>query len=382
MSLRLTLFLLALAGTVLMPPLADAQQGGGGPPRGTPVQVDAVRPAASERTAPILGRLAPLRSGDVAARVSGPVADILVEVGERVRSGDVVAVIDSERLFHERAEAEATLNQRSAALAETVAQRELARVELRRLEGLRGSSAFSQARFDESRQSLARWDAASRAAEATESMAVTQLARADASLRDAAVLAPYGGVITRRHTERGAYISTGQPVVSLVDDMALEIEAEVPSAWAAALLPGTPVAAQLDGPSGPVDLTATLRAVVPEENPRTRTRVARFALDLPQDLPPGTLAANQSVTLLVPQGVQAAVSVHKDAVVADGVRHIVFVARNGTAERREVVLGPAVEDRFSVVSGLQAGDLAVVRGNERLTDGQAVLVPAPTPPTQ
>ena len=60
---------------------------------------------------------------------------------------------------------------------------------------------------------------------------------------------------------------------------------------------------------------------------------------------------------------------------AKGQQVLVFVARDGKAERRPVRLGRASGARFEVLDGLAAGDLAIVRGNERLRPGQPVLVP-------
>ena len=65
-------------------------------------------------------------------------------------------------------------------------------------------------------------------------------------------------------------------------------------------------------------------------------------------------------------------SVHKDAIIRDVAGAVVFVAADGVAERRVVELGEAVGSRFEVISGLEPGELVVVRGNERLTPGQAV----------
>ena len=116
---------------------------------------------------------------------------------------------------------------------------------------------------------------------------------------------------------------------------------------------------------------AVVRAVVPRENPQTRTRVVRFVLTDAGDLPP--LAANQSVTLTIPAGARREVTtVHKDAVLNRGGGTQVYVVAEGKADIRRVRLGEAVGSRFIVKDGLKPGELAVVRGNERLRPGQPV----------
>jgi multidrug efflux pump subunit AcrA (membrane-fusion protein) len=66
------------------------------------------------------------------------------------------------------------------------------------------------------------------------------------------------------------------------------------------------------------------------------------------------------------------VSVHKDAVIPRGGESIVFVAKEGKAVRQALQLGDAVGNRFEVLDGLKAGDVVVVRGNERLRPGQSI----------
>jgi len=340
----------------------------------TPVQVDEVRVARATREHPVIGRFIALRAGDVAAQTEGPVVDFLVRVGDRVHKGDVLAMIGAERLSLTAAQARARLEERRAALAEAEAQLAQARNELQRLRALRTSSAFSQARFDDAVQAVNRWDAAARAARAAITTAEAEARRAERDLADTAIRAPYDGVVTGRHTEVGAYIDIGDPVVSLVNDSDLEIEADVPAQWLSGINPGDTVTAVAHDAASPHRFPATVRAVVPHENPRTRTRSVRFVPDLPDGLRP---AVDQAVTVLVPQGgPRSTPTVSKDAVISgpDGQR--VFVVTDGRAEPRTVDLGPAIGDRFEVRAGLAPGDKVVVRGNERLRPGQPVSIGA------
>jgi len=116
-----------------------------------------------------------------------------------------------------------------------------------------------------------------------------------------------------------------------------------------------------------------VRAIVPEENPLTRTRAVRFIPEFNQTDRP--LAADQSVTIHVPVGAPRVVlSVHKDAVIKQGDTAMVFVANGEVAEPREITLGEAVGSRYEVLTGLEEGELVVVRGNERLRPGDKVRI--------
>ena len=171
-----------------------------------------------------------------------------------------------------------------------------------------------------------------------------------------------------RHSEVGSYLNVGDPVVTLIDDQRLEIEADVTAERIRGLEAGAAVSFRIDG--SPL-LSATVRAVVPEENPMTRTRAVRFTPDFGDWR--ARLATNQSVTLHLPLGAaRTVVTVHKDAVLNRADKTIVFVVADDTAQMRPVRLGDAVGGRFEVLSGLESGDLVVVRGNERLRPGQKV----------
>ena len=187
-----------------------------------------------------------------------------------------------------------------------------------------------------------------------------------------------------KHAVGGAYLSVGVPVVTLINEGALEIEANVPADRVGGLAPDSKVKIVLDGDRV---REATVRALVPSENTLTRTRPVRFVPDFDGAAANELgIATNQSVTVLVPIGKpRAVVSVHKDAVIPRGGQSIVFVVENGKAMQRVISLGSAVGNRLEVLDGLRVGDVTVVRGNEGLSPGQAVsyermpaVEPAPT----
>ena len=122
---------------------------------------------------------------------------------------------------------------------------------------------------------------------------------------------------------------------------------------------------------------STVRALLPEENPLTRTRQVRFI--------PGTevtlqsLAINQSVTVFLPIGKnQNVITVHKDAIINKRGEAFVYIAVEGKAILRPVDLGISVGGRFEVLNGLMPGELTVIYGNERLRPGQDILIGDPS----
>ena len=353
-----------LAFLALWPPVAEAQ-------RPSPVRVDKVVVEPLVETAPVFGRLVSRMRGSVAAQTVGAVTEMRVQVGDRVAKGDVLAVLDIEKLTSERDARAATADAVAARAVAAGARLERVEQEIARYEKLRRSAAFSKARFQDKEQERAWLRSELDAARAQLVQARAGLALAEMDLARGTVRAPYDGVVTALHTEIGSYLKEGGAVVALVNDRKLEIEADVPAARIAALAPGAEVVLLL--PDG-TKHRARVRAVVPDENAMTRTRLVRFTPDFGQTAVP--LAANAAATVVLPVGDAApALTVHKDAIVRQGQQALVFVAKEGKADRRRVRLGRASGARFEVLDGLAEGDLAIVRGNERLRPGQPVLVP-------
>lgn len=337
------------------------------------VGIDAVVRAPTDQTFPIIGRLVAKQSGVVSARIPGPVAQMPAEIGQRVEKNAIVAVLYGESLRWKVALKDAELAKAAAALNTAKAQLKLRELTLRRLDRLRKSSAFNPARFDDANQEVAKAKSvvAESAAAVASARATLQLAKID--LEDANIRAPYGGVVVRHHTEVGAYVRVGDPVVSMIDDRHLEIEADVPADKTGGLTPNADITYTFaDG----VVRHARVRAVLPSENPLTRTRIVRLSTAIDTTAAQARdLVVNQSVTLSVPIGAKReALSVSKDAIlIKDGARKV-FVVVDGKAVLKTVRLGVALGERFEVLGGLDPGERVVVRGNERLQDGQSVAI--------
>ncbi|MFQ5984875.1 MAG: efflux RND transporter periplasmic adaptor subunit [Alphaproteobacteria bacterium] len=385
---------LALAYVLSAPPMGPVEAAEDAP--AVRVRVDEVKREPYVQAVTVIGRLVARRRGVVAARTEGSVQGVAVQVGDRVRKGDLLARIDPSRLKWRRDLGLAEVAQATASLANAEAQRAVvqaqiasaeARVriadqELRRLEGLKDSAAFPQGRYEDkgqelvvARSTVAEYRARLNEAEARIDESLAELDRAQANLRlaqddlaHAEIRAPYDAVVTLRHTEAGAYLDVGDPVVTLVNDRDLEIEAEVPFDRLAPLRPGVRVEVAFDEGSR---WSAAVRAVGVEEDPKSRTRPVRFTPAWGNSM--AGMADGQSVVLYLPAGrPREVVSVHKDAVIRNRGQPLVFVVVDGVAELRPVELGEAVGTRFEVLTGLKPGDIVVVRGNERLQPGQAV----------
>ncbi|WP_193170104.1 efflux RND transporter periplasmic adaptor subunit [Nisaea nitritireducens] len=362
---------LVLAGfasflAVGMPASAQAQG------KASPVEVDKVIEETLTQTTPFTARFVAIEIGPVATRISERVADISVRAGDRVEKGALLARLSNNRLRAERQLRASELKKAEAQRERATANRAKAQQALARTEQLRGSNAFRKNALEDAARDLEAAIASLTEAEAETERARAELNLAEIALADASIRAPYPGVILARHVVAGDYVQAGEAIVTLMNDKDLEIEADVPAQRLAGLHPGLPVKAVLQNGQ---ELSVKMRAIIPEENPRTRSRAVRFAASLPEGS--AQIAENQSVTVHIPIGaVRQIISVHKDALLLDGRQPRVYVVREGKVEIRQVTIGESLGSRFEVTDGLAVGEVVVIKGNERLRPGEPVAVQA------
>ena len=352
-------------GLLLLPFLLSA---GAAQQRVSTVGVDQVISEPLVQTMPVLGRFIAKESGVVATRIAERVQKMYVQVGDRVKKGDLLVKLASDRLDNQIRLLQANLNIMKTQLTkETVNYRKMEQTH-KRILALRTSAAFRKDREEDSERDLEISAEMVSRAHADIDRSKASLKAGQISLEDTNIKAPYPGVVIKRHTLPGNYVRVGDPIITILNDTDLEIEADVPSIRALALKPNTKVTAKLQNGR---TLSTIIRAVIPQEN--SMTRAVAIRLIVKDDEYQNGLSGNQSVTLKLPIGIPGDVTtVHKDAVLVKKGKKIVYTLRKGTANIQPIKLGRAIGNRFEVLAGLKVGELVVVRGNERLRPGEAI----------
>ncbi len=318
-------------------------------------------------TVPVYGQFVANRESEVAVRVAGVVTEVAIEAGDAVAEGDMLAELDHELL-------EILLAQAEAAIAEARAGVEVARAGIllaergfARVEGLRGSNAFSQGQFEDREGELARARGEMARAEARLLNAEAERAGASYNLERATIRAPFPATVMDVRIAVGEYVQIGEPVARLLDVAEMEVEANVPAQFVAALAPGQSV--QGRGADGG-EIALVVRAVLPSEFSATRTRPVRLT---PAAGAAPEAALGQTIVIDVPTAPpETLLLAPKDAMIQARGAWTAFVNEDGVAAPRDVVIGRAFADRFEVISGLAEGDEVVVRGNERLRPMQPI----------
>jgi HlyD family secretion protein len=176
----------------------------------------------------------------------------------------------------------------------------------------------------------------------------------------------------------GSPVASGQPMLTVTDASTLSLTAQVDETDVLLVQPGVPAAAELDAVPD-----ATYRAEVTSIDPTPTsssrggvTYVVRLSLGRGTS-PGGTTAPTprpgmSAVVDLQVRTAERAVAVPAAAVFRDGRRDAVWVVQNGDAQQRVVRLGAQGTSRVQVVEGLKVGEQVVVRGADRVRDGQQV----------
>ncbi|MBF0455942.1 MAG: efflux RND transporter periplasmic adaptor subunit [Magnetococcales bacterium] len=316
------------------------------------VVVSATLEKPAQPHAAIPGTVIPLLESTLASRVNGFVVSTPFQVGDRVEAGADLVMLES--LDSQR---EKQIQQ--AVIAEAAAHLSRARNNLARDKKLQNTPALSRQRL------------ADRTAEVAIKAAILNRAKARLNqIQDQLswhrMTAPFSGIITEKRVSPGEWITAGQGVVTVLDPTQLEVEALIPATVADSLSVG--VTAQATFPKQSQTSVATLRALLPRQNPISRNRPSYWTLEQPHQA-----IAGESVSLTIPLGEKATmVLALKDAIIRQGKGSLVFVVDTDTIRAAPVQLGPSVGHYFQIREGLQAGEQVVVRGNERVRPGQKV----------
>ncbi len=307
---------------------------------------------------PLSGPLAPKVSVTVGAPLAEQVLDVYVDEGQAVERGQPVARFRDDVLRAAAASARAEVATSRMGVAVAVA-------ESTRAEALFREGAI--ARRDHDNAMLATESARARFA-----LAEAQAASASDRLETATLRAPVAGVVSEVHAQAGDRVDFGKPVVSLVDNRVLQLEASVEAQWLRELRVGRAVTltvSQLPGDT----ITGRVARINPSADPATRQ--VRIYVDVPNRA--GRLVGGLFVSgRAVVAEARDVVTVPPAAVRTEGERQetVVYVVERQIVSRRLVTVGirDAARGLVEITSGLAPGAVVIVGPVENLTDGMRV----------
>ncbi len=330
---------------------ATAQEEGGPPP--ALVTVSGVREGTVDPVTEFVGTAYYPEVSEVSAEVSGSVVEVRFDEGHRVRKGEALVLLDRDLL-------EKTLESTRATREQNLADLEKAKRDLARIEKLYREESIAEQVYDENRFRVKSLE--KRAESLAADVERLEIERARKTVR-----APFDGIVIKKHVERGEWISPGTAVATLGRDDTMDVVVEVPGDLLPFVKKGTTVRIRIAGQ----ETQGTVSAIVPRGDIATRTfpvkiRVPnRFALiegmEARVDVPSG----KKEQTLLVP----------RDALVTAMGQTVVYTVVDAKAKMVPVTVTRYVGKEAAVrAGGLGTGTEVMVKGHERIRDGQPVLV--------
>lgn len=361
-TLRNTLAVLCVTALCVATGLSTAQdKPAAGPKPALSVAVVTPQTTRLAQTLAANGNLAAWQEASIGAEAGGQrLAEVRVNVGERVRKGQVLAVFATDTLSAEAAQARATVAEAEAAAADAAANAERART-------LQASGALSASQINQ-------YLTADKTAQARLQAARAQSQVQQARLAQSQVLAPDDGIVSTRQATVGAVVASGTELFRLIRQGRLEWRAEVTSAELARVLPGT--SATLTTASG-AKLQGRVRMVGPTVDPQTRTALVYVdvipvagstAPALPGMFARGEFALGAAPAMTVPQSA---------VVVREGFSYVMRLNPDNRVSIVKVQTGRVVADRVEISAGLPSDARIVASGGSFLNEGDLVrVVPA------
>jgi RND family efflux transporter MFP subunit len=377
---------------ILVPMLASVVVfsgcGGGEPPSKTastapaiPVQTATASlqqwPEVYEATGTVRARTAAV----VSSRIMAKVQQVAVQVGDRVREGQLLITLDSQDLDVNVRRAEAAgaevlsaIPEADSGVAGAKANLDLAQSTFQRMQELASKKSISNQEFDEASARLKSAQASYEMARAKRTQLDSKRAQVQQEIRGAAIVrdytrlsAPFAGIVTAKSVEPGSMAAPGVPLLTIEREGAYRLEASVDESRLPFVKAGQTVDVALE--SLDWRLTARVSEIVPSVDAASRAYIVKIDLPAVPNLRSGEFGRAR-----FPMGARSAVTIPPQALVERGQLQSVFAIEDGRARTRLVTTGERGPTGVEVLSGLSGGEKVVSPVPSDLADGARVEV--------
>ena len=287
----------------------------------------------------IVGTIQAVEQAQIAAKISGNIISLPVDLGSRVKKGDLLIKIKAGEISAKLQLAEAQLEQRKRNLA-------------REKKLLKKKAATPE--------TVKSFEDLVRIAEASHREASTML-------EYTRITAPFSGIITRKLANVGDLATPGKPLLHIEEENNLQVLTDIPEAMILQIKKGDILPVFI--PSVNLRVDGQVAEVAPTADPSSRTAPIKLKIPSNKKLRSGqfarvTLATSPSNTLTVPSS----------ALTPYGQMERVFVAVDGKAKLRLVRSGAKTKDRVEILSGLRENEVVVISEGHSLVDGQPLVI--------
>jgi RND family efflux transporter MFP subunit len=335
------------------------------------VRVAAVRAGDSKITVTLPATTTAFEAANIFARTSGYVEKRYVDIGDRVKTGDLLADIIAPELDHQITQAKATLAQNQATLQQTQASRELAQVTNTRDSKLVTQGWLTLQQGDNDRLTLQAQQAAVGVAQSNIEAQEAQIRVLEQEKAYQRVIAPFDGVITQRNIDNGSLVTSGSTFMfTLQHPNVIRTQVFIPQDEAFGVAPGVDAVVrvpEIPDRGFPGKVTRIASAL----QPGSRTLLTEIDVPNPDGaLSPGIYC---TVELYIPRKTPSMI-IPADAVVFDQNGLHVAVVENGTARLQKINIARDFGTEVEVHDGVKPGDQVILNPMIDLADGSKVTV--------
>jgi RND family efflux transporter MFP subunit len=341
------------------------------------VRTATVKPGDPIMQVTLPGTTSAFATADIFARGSGYIDQRNVDIGDRVKAGQLLAEISAPEVYHQIAQAQATLSQSQAALQQQQANAELAAVTWGRDKPLveKGWVTAQQGSVDQ--QNLEAQQAAVGVAQSNVAAQQAQLKVLQQAKDYLSVLAPFDGVVTRRNIDVGSLVqadaTTGTFMFTVQQTSVIRVQVYVPQDQAFGVAPGVEAVVrvpEIPNRTFPGKVTRIADAL----EPTTRTLLAEVDVPNPDGALPSGIYC--SVELHIPRKTPSLI-VSADAIVFDADGLHVAVVQDGVVHMEKVAIVRDFGTEVELADGLKPGDQVVLNPPVSLAEGSKVRTHAP-----
>jgi RND family efflux transporter MFP subunit len=335
------------------------------------VRVAVVRASGSKMTVSLPATTTAFEAANIFARTSGYIEKRYVDIGDRVKAGDLLAEVTAPELDHQIAQAKATLEQNKATLQQTQASRELADVTNARDSKLVTQGWLTRQQGDNDRLTLQAQQAAVGVAESNIAAQEAQIRILGQEKAYQRVVAPFDGVITQRNIDNGSLVQSQSTFMyALMHSDVIRTQMYVPQDAAFGVAPGVDAVVrvpEIPDRAFPGKVTRIATAL----QPGSRTLLTEVDVPNPDGaLSPGIYC---TVELLIPRKTPSMI-IPADAVVFDENGQHVAVVENGTVHLKTIIVARDFGIEVEVHRGVKPGDQVILNPMVNLSEGSKVAV--------
>ena len=316
-----------------------------------------------------VGTVRAAQTSQVASQMMGNIVEIRAHEGDRVQSGQVLAVLNDAQPRSGTDQATAALNVAEKEVSAADSDFALAEATLKRYQQLYEKKSVSPQEFDEIKGRYESAEARRDMARAGQAQANAGLMQARTSLGYTHIHAPFAGVVTEKKADAGTLALPGMPMFTIEDTQSYRLEVAVDESDLRLIRVGQVSPVTIDA-LGNVPLSSKVVQIVPAADPASRSFLVK--VELPAD---ARLRSGLFGRARFPRGERPTLLVPRTSLVERGQLQGVYVLdANQIAGLRYVTIGKSAGEQIEVLSGLQGGEKLVAVAGDRDLSGKRIAI--------